>query len=378
MAFRFQRRITLAPGLSLSLSKRGLELSVSSQEVDCSNASPTATGGRPGPAADFEMLLAQSESLPVQLAIDAEGSIQYFHGDGTPMSDAEVRVLRRDARKSLREQLELYCQQLNDDLERLGTLHEQTPHPDTNGYEAKDFAELPPSLPEAPLLAWWQRLWPPTQRRVEQAQQQCQVAFEEAYRQWEWRKAEHDAAEFSRQQREAEGVLVDLKAMQRTLCKCLEEIDWPCETAIDFDLGNDERSIAVDIELPNEADIPDRYWGMPAKQLRLTPRRISATRRRKLYRDYVHGSAFRVLGAIFARLPTVQEARVSGYRAHADATGERDQYLYSVKVTREQWSKIHFAKLDQIDPVSAMEAFTLRRDMTKTGIFRDIEPFKLV
>jgi len=25
-----------------------------------------------------------------------------------------------------------------------------------------------------------------------------------------------------------------------------------------------------------------------------------------------------------------------------------------------------------------MEAFTLRRDMTKTGIFRDIEPFKLV
>jgi len=27
---------------------------------------------------------------------------------------------------------------------------------------------------------------------------------------------------------------------------------------------------------------------------------------------------------------------------------------------------------------AAMEAFTLRRDMTKTGIFRDIAPFKLV
>lgn len=43
-----------------------------------------------------------------------------------------------------------------------------------------------------------------------------------------------------------------------------------------------------------------------------------------------------------------------------------------------QRRKIHFDKLDLVDPVAAMEAFTLRRDMTKTGIFRDIEPFKLV
>jgi len=46
-----------------------------------------------------------------------------------------------------------------------------------------------------------------------------------------------------------------------------------------------------------------------------------------------------------------------------------------LKLTREQWSRIHFDRLDQVDPVAAMEAFTLRRDMTKTGIFRDIESF---
>ncbi len=47
-------------------------------------------------------------------------------------------------------------------------------------------------------------------------------------------------------------------------------------------------------------------------------------------------------------------------------------------LTRTQWGKIHFDNLDQVDPVAAMEAFTLRRDMTKTGIFfRDITPFKL-
>lgn len=169
-------------------------------------------------------------------------------------------------------------------------------------------------------------------------------------------------------------------AMEQTLRERLEEIDWHRETTIDFDLGNDVSTIAADIDLPCEQEMPDCYWTMPAKQIRLTPRRLSNTRQRELYRDHVHGIAFRVLGAVFARLPTVQEARISGYRQITDPTtgGERDQYLFSVKVTRERWNKIHFDRLDQVDPVVAMGGFTLRRDMTKTGIFRDIEPFKLV
>lgn len=168
--------------------------------------------------------------------------------------------------------------------------------------------------------------------------------------------------------------------MEQTLRERLEEIDWPRETHIDFDLGTDERTIAVDIDLPDEDEMPEREWTMPAKALKLTPKPLSETRQRKLYRDHVHGIAFRVLGAVFARLPNVQEARISGYRHVIDpATGsERDQYLYSIKATREQWARIHFDKLDQVDPVAAVEAFTLRRDMTKTGIFRDVEPFKLV
>lgn len=87
-----------------------------------------------------------------------------------------------------------------------------------------------------------------------------------------------------------------------------------------------------------------------------------------------------MLGAVFVRLPSVQEARVSGYRQVVDPTtgGTRDQYLYSIKVTRTQWKRIHFDLLEQVDPVAAVEVFTLRRDMTPTGIFRDIEPFKLV
>ncbi|WP_156500123.1 hypothetical protein [Ectothiorhodospira sp. BSL-9] len=68
---------------------------------------------------------------------------------------------------------------------------------------------------------------------------------------------------------------------------------------------------------------------------------------------------------------------VSAYTQRVDAaTGhEEDTYVYSVYVTREQWEQIHFGALDQVEPALALERFELRRNMTKTGIFRGIEPF---
>ncbi len=409
MAFRFQRRIRLAPGVRLNLSKRGLGLSVGPRGASLSMGPSgvhghagipgtglayrrklSGAGGRggapgtaatPGSVAALEGLLAEGGSLPVRLEVDSQsGQVSYFHGDGTPMSDAETRVLRRHAEESLREQLQAHCERLNADLDRLRRLHEETPTPSSTGYVMRDFAEPPPA-PFQPLApAWWHGFWPPARRAREAQNAQRRSEFDERYRAWEWRKAEYDAEEFARYQREGEQVWHDPDAMEETLRERLEEIAWPRETQIDFDLGSDLHAIAVDIDLPGEEEMPDRYWGMPPKQLRLTPRRLSATRQRELYRDHVHGIAFRVLGAVFARLPAVQEARVSGYRQVIDPAtgGERDQYLYSVKVTREQWGRIHFDRLDQVDPVAAMEAFTLRREMTKTGIFRDIEPFKLV
>jgi len=407
MAFRFQRRIRLAPGVRLNLSKRGLGLSLGPRGASLSvgpsgvhghagvpgtglayrqklnggdGHSGSNAGAAGGDAAALEARLAEGGNLAVKLEIDESGQVSYFHADGVPMSDAEARVLRRHADEALREQLQALCERLNADLDRLGRLHEETPAPESAGYAMRDFDEPPPA-PFQPLApVWWHVLWPPARRAREAQSRRLRAEFDERYRAWEWRKAEHDAAEFARYQRESDGVWDDPDAMEATLRERLEEIEWPRETLVDFDLGSDVSTIALDIDLPGEEEMPDRYWGMPPKQLKLSPRRLSATRQRKLYRDHVHGIAFRVLGAVFARLPGVEEARVSGYRQVTDpATGaERDQYLFSVKVSRAQWLKIHFDSLDQIDPVAALEAFTLRRDMTRTGIFRDIEPLKLV
>ncbi len=358
MAFRFQHCITLGPGARLSRNRPGVSVTIPALEAHA----------------------CQGEALILELLVDEQGYVSYFYADGSPVDEADARAVRRHAEDAIRQQLQELCEQRNAALTCLGELHHDTPVPALNGYVPQPFIDPPPGVPALRSPALWHWLWPPAKRRREQENARCQAAFEEAYRQWEWRKAEFDAAEFAREQRESQGVWDDFDAMAQTLHERLNEIAWPRETAMDFDLGTDERTIAVDIDLPGEDEMPAREWTMPAKRLKLTPKKISVTRQRKLYRDHIHGLAFRVLGAVFARLPAVQEVRVSGYRQVADAvTGTvRKQYLYSIKVSRKHWERIHFDALEQVDPVAAPEAFTLRRDMTKTGIFRAIEPFKLV
>jgi len=407
MAFRFQRRISLAPGVRLNISKRGVGLSVGPRGASLSMGprGAHAHAGLPGTGlayrtkislssqasrqrqvgtssthATLEERIRQGESLGLRLSVNQDGDVRYLFEDGSLLNDKDVRWLRRHANDDIRAQLKTLCDELNADIVRLGQLHLNTPSPQSRGYVPRHFAEPAPTPPTPVPLPWWKTLWPPARRQHDADNARQHAQFNDDYHHWESRKADFDAAEFARQQREEQGVLRQRDDMTLTLQERLEEIDWPRETVINFDLGSDDTTIALDIDLPSDDEMPDREWMIPAKALKLTPKSLSATRQRTLYRDHVHGIAFRVLGAVFVRLPHVQEARLSGYRQVVDPAtgGTRDQYLYSIKVTREQWNRIHFEQLKQVDPVAAVEAFTLRRDMTKTGIFRDIEPFKLI
>lgn len=71
---------------------------------------------------------------------------------------------------------------------------------------------------------------------------------------------------------------------------------------------------------------------------------------------HVHGIGFRIIGEAFAMLPKADEVVLSGYSRRPDkSTGEvQDQYLYSVRVSRNEWARINFANLDDVDPAEAL------------------------
>ena len=65
----------------------------------------------------------------------------------------------------------------------------------------------------------------------------------------------------------------------------------------------------------------------------------------------------------------------AGEPAHEPGTG-RPCFLVSVEINREQWEKIAFDNLENIDPVLALEDFKLKRELDKeTMVLSEITPF---
>lgn len=402
MAFRFQRRIRLLPGLRLNLSKGGVSLTggVTGASISVGRRGVWRNVGIPGTGLSHRQKLrggsssgsdtgagrapasagapADRQEVRITLRIDDEGHINAENDQGRPLPDRLWKKLRRTHRKRLRKLLAERCAAFNADLHRLGTIHHATPAPNRSpSYAPRPFPEPEPDPPVITPLRWWHRLWPPWAKRLEADNLAARNAHAREREAFEERRRAHKQAEARRKQRVEVAIHHDDTAMAGELEYGLATVEWPRETEVDFDIDVAQEAIAVDIDLPEESDLPGREWELPKRQWRLIPREIGSRTRRELYRDHVHGVAFRVIGEIFARLPAIHRATVSGYTQQADpATGQEvDTYLFSVFVTRSEWEVIAFDRLEQVDPVAALAAFTLRREMSKTGIFEAIEPF---
>lgn len=157
----------------------------------------------------------------------------------------------------------------------------------------------------------------------------------------------------------------------------LQEIDWPYETLVRVEITQGGASVWLDVDLPEIEDLPTETVRVSANGRRLLRKSKSSTAVRKEYAPHVHGICFRLIGESFAALPRPEKVVVSGYSQRIDAsTGrERDDYLLSVRAGRDALAEIDFMALEGIDPIAALERLDLKRNMTKTGIFRPIDPF---
>ena len=409
MALRFQRRIRIAPGVNLNLSKRGVGASIGPRGAKVSVGRRGVYGnvGVPGTGLSYREKLNKREghgtagvqsgapvssgkvleqhlqtggSVISRISVNDSGEISITDEHGQPFDDAEVRVLRKHSGEDIRDLVQQECERLNADLAALATVHHDTlPPRDKPVFEPRVFPEPEPQRRPRVEPTLWSRIWPPAARRREEENKLRAEQYACAFSEWEEGARAFNEQERLRRARETELVMTDFDAMANVLEEHLGEIPWPRETNVSFDLGDDAGTIAIDIELPEEEAFPDVEYTLAAKQLKVSVKKIAATRRRTLYRDYAHGVAMRVLGEIFHRLPTVQTALVSAYRPSLDAgTGQPiESYLYSVLVTKSQWRKINFQALADIEPPATLERFELLRKMTKTGVFKPIEPFNV-
>jgi len=400
MALRFRKSIKLAPGIRMNLSgsgtswtlgprgasigvgKRGTFLNTGIPGTGISSrtrlsASSASHRAQPGRLAATTQTQRQTVSLRVSVSDDGEVTITDM--TGAPASAQQMALAKLQAKGQIRDLLEECCSKINEQVKALERLHEKTPTPHKKPtFEATKYPQPQPA-PPVPLRAkWWEHALPGRRRRMAEANAEALAEHKQML--LDWQGAKQQFAVEAEQQRQLIEVDIyrDKAAMDSYLEMALQAVEWPRETNVAFDLLDQGRLACLDVDLPEIEDMPRRTASLPQRGMRLSVEDLSHTKVQRMYAAHVHGVAFLLIGETFAALPLVQQVVLSGYtQRRSAATGQvADEYVLSVHVTRNEWSRIDFAHLQAIDVVEALAQFEMRRTMSKTGIFKAIEPFE--
>ena len=404
MAFRFRRTVKIFPGVRLNLGKRGVSVSAGMRGANVTlgrnglygNMGVPGTGlsyrekllknrqpGRPSASANGDH--PQSSPLPpiaeqiaqVQLNT-ATGEISILDTDGQDLGSEAMAAAKAYANEALKENLAEQVDAHNRMMVQIGSIHLGTPAPDQFPQLVPEpFDQPEPVRPEARKLDWKAWLCPARRNAILNSNERRVSEYQRQHLQWQSERKNHRRKEGQRAALYQRALQVSVPAMELVLDDHLMDIDWPQETSLSFELSADGNVLMLDVDLPEIEDFPKTELRLYQRGIGVSVKELSDTALRKLYMAHVHGMGFRLIGEGFACAPSLETVVLSGFTQVTNAATGRveDKYLYSVKVKRKAWGAIQFGNLAQVDPVEALAAFEIRRDMTKTGIFRAIEPW---
>jgi len=392
MAFRFQRRVTLAPGVRVNFGLRGPSLSVGPRGASVtigqrgvySNAGIPGTGLSMRRRIDAPAGRTQNRSTPggtaaglsdFRMRVCGDGAVSLLSAQEEPLSQAEIRRLRAQSPKAIEQGLEQAVAAINADLDACLGVHLATPSPIFRLIPVPPDPGSPPTAPNAKAVGFWDRLLF-RRAKIERENARMVAQHERQLADWHQRMRAHErealrVAEVNARLREGQQ-----ENMEAALADQLRQITWAKETQIAFDFGDDSSTLALDVDLPTLDEMPHRTASMPARGINLRMTKRSDTQRRRDFIRLVTGTCFRVAGEAFARLPTVEEVTVSGFTQRIDpATGaERDIHVISVRIARTEWGAIDFDALSLVEPEQALERFELRWKPTRNATLGEIEP----
>jgi hypothetical protein len=132
------------------------------------------------------------------------------------------------------------------------------------------------------------------------------------------------------------------------------------------------------VGLPEIGNMPHKTASVASRGTKLSFKELSPTQINKLYMNHIHAIGFRVVGEVFSALPKCNEVVISAFASRTDtSSGQiKDDYLYSVRIKRSEWSELNFSNIVGIDVVDVFTRFDFRRDMSKTGLFKAVIPIK--
>ncbi|MBE7459629.1 MAG: DUF4236 domain-containing protein [Zoogloeaceae bacterium] len=390
MALRFRKLIKLAPGLRMNLSGSGVSWSLGPRgaSVGIGRRGTYLNSGIPGtglysrqrlsggPAPAPQAARPGTPQVEIAVFISDDGTLTFKDASGNPIAERLIEAAKKQQGDKIKALIQGKCDEINGQIEALGKIHEYTSPPVAHAFEPKPFAEPMPFAPAAKAPGFLCRFFKSCVAKIEEENRRTRERHEADVLAWEERKRKHE--EDQRSEKEFVGKLNagDAKAMEEWFETVLQDIAWPQETLVAFDMPA-PGILAVDVDLPEIEDMPSKTATVPQRGFKLSVKEMGPTQVQKLYMRHVHAVGFRIAGEAFAVSPAVEAVVLSAYSQRPDrATGKvGDEYLYSVRIPRDKWRSIDFGNLANLDPIEALSRFDLRREMSKTGVFKPIEPF---
>jgi len=316
-------------------------------------------------------------NVELTIGVQDDGTVTFRDGEGQPVSEAMIVQAKKQQGDAIRTLIHRACEGVNSQVSVLGELHHDTPPPNTPPtYRAGSF-DVPKPRPAVPRVPGFiEGLFKSKRTKIEQENARAEARYQSEVAEWGKHKADFEAAERRKQALIASAVAGEVAAMEEFLGEVLQDIVWPRETAVSFEVLDGGARLAFDVDLPEVEGMPTKTASVPQRGYKLSLKAMSQTAVQKLYAQHVHSIAFRLLGEAFGVLPTLQVVTLSGYSQRKDkATGhEQDDYLLSVSVPRSAWERLNFSALRDLDVVEALERLGARREMSKTGVFKAIAP----
>ena len=258
------------------------------------------------------------------------------------------------------------CAHLNEHVESLAFPHRWTPSPDhiLLPVAARAFTEPKPRPPKASIS---------TDPRVKAAADPQELNdYLDLRADWIARRFAWDAAQSTIHQLKEKAQSGDLDAMREYLMKCLHDVLWPLPTVISYEF-NGQHEARLEFVVPGLDAIPDREAAM-ASGNRVEIRRMSDLSHTKLHNQHALGLVVRLLGELFAALPTIQAVTVSALQIQTNNKPQR--YIASAQAEREGWSALHSnGSVTADQAIRCLSQLGARCNLTALGAFMAVEPF---
>lgn len=394
MAVRFRKSFKLAPGVRMNLSGGGLSWTLGPRgaSVGIGKRGTYLNTGLPGTGLSMRQALPagddsqprksaparQKTQVSLNFSVGDDGTITFTDHAGRPVPENMVTAAKRQQGDVIMGEIHQKCAQINGQVSALGELHLDAPDPANRpSFQPAPYPVDAPRLPLPRVPGFIDGFFKSRRKRIADENAAAEAKHRVDVEEWAAEKVRFEQAEAQKQAFLAKALGGEPDAMEAFFENVLSDIVWPRETEVSFEVRESGRRLVFDVDLPEIEEMPTKTATVPQRGYRLSVKEMGQTAVQKLYAQHVHSIAFRLIGEAFGMLPTLNEVTLSGYTQRKDkATGHTgDQYVLSVVVPRSAWVRINFADLRSLDVVEALAQFELRREMSKTGVFKPVTPY---